>query len=79
MTICARTLRVAARLTLAGAFVLGAVGAWADGGDRGGRGGWGGGFGSHPTLPVPGALVFGGVAIVAAATAALFPKERKGC
>lgn len=45
------------------------VPALADHHDRDDGPGWGG-FGSHPTLPVPGALVFGAIAVSAAAAAA---------
>jgi hypothetical protein len=54
-------LRAVARVTLAAGVIVSGASAYADGGDDHG------GFGRHPALPVPAALVFGGLAVSAAA------------
>lgn len=70
--------RIFAHILLAGSFAIWTatpfVGALAN--DR--DGGWGHhhDFGPHPTLPVPGALVFGAIAVSGAAIAAR--RRRKG-
>ena len=67
---CARALLVAMLATSAGV-------ALAEGEHGDGRGFRSDGFGSHPTLPVPGALIFGAVAVSAAAASARRRRKAK--
>jgi hypothetical protein len=62
-----RCWHAASSLLFVGALALGAASVLAEGRDDDKRSG---GFGSHPTLPVPAVLVFGAVAVTAAAVAA---------
>jgi len=75
------SIRIAASLVILSALASGAVGAFAQSpGPNAAGGGWGegGGFGRHPALPVPGALVFGAIAIAGAAAAAHRRRKSKG-
>ncbi len=68
MKLTDRSIRNAARLIMISGLAVGAASAFADNDDHGWR--HDGGFGSHPALPVPGALIFGAIAIGGAVTAA---------
>jgi hypothetical protein len=72
-----RFLRVSSSLMVASVLAFGAGAALADRGDHDGRDRDHGGFGSHPTLPVPSVLIFGGIAIAASIVAASRRRSKK--